>query len=75
MSRTIRRKNTRWNEYWFVDAWQHWYYREGTPEVDPEKRKREINKYHSEYYNGWNAPKSFRQPMNRTFRFKNKENP
>ena len=74
MSRTIRRKNERWEEYWFVDAWYNDYEHEPRAinrDYDKDRKKRLAN-YHSDKLDGFHAPKSFRQPFNRTFRAKNK---
>lgn len=72
MSRTIRRKNERWERYWFVDAWYNYYDHEvQAVNVDYTKEyKKRLSEYHSDKY-AFNAPKDFRQSLNRTFRAKN----
>jgi len=73
MARTIRRKNERWEEYWFVDAWYNDYEHEiCAVNVDYSKEyiKRK-SEYHSDKYT-FHAPKDFRQSLNREFRAKNK---
>jgi len=72
MSRTIRRKNERWEEYWFVDDWYNYYEHEAQAvNIDyTVERKKRLADYHSDKYE-FNAPKDFRQCLNRTFRAKN----
>jgi hypothetical protein len=73
MSRTIRRKNERWEEYWFVDAWYNNYDHEvRAVNVDYTKEcKKRLADYHSDKYN-FHAPKDFRKSCQRDFRAKNR---
>jgi len=73
MSRTIRRKNEQYEEYWYVSAWYNNYEHEcRAVNVDyTREHKKRLADYHSDKYN-FHAPKSFRQSLNRTFRAKNK---
>jgi hypothetical protein len=73
MSRTIRRKNTKQGLPFYVDRYynipdHYWYWGSSFSEKE---WKLENILYHSDKWES-NAPKSFRQPMNRIFRSKNK---
>lgn len=72
MSRTIRRKNEKWERVGFVDDWYTDYEHEVQAinvDYSVEYAKRFAD-YHSDKYD-FHAPKDFRQSLNREFRAKN----
>ncbi|MBC8427518.1 MAG: hypothetical protein H8D97_01365 [Proteobacteria bacterium] len=74
MSRTIRRKNDKWEYYWVTSDYKFndYYQARRVPLMGPERIK-EINKFHADKPSGYrNAPSSFRRCLNRTIKAKEK---